>query len=264
MKLRVLGCGGSAGVPSIAGDWGTCNPSNPKNKRTRTSLAIHPHPHTNETWLIDAGPDIRSQLLRENISHVSGLFLTHAHADHILGLDEFRIFYFKNKKKIPLYASLETLQALESVFPHLFHMPSKGLGHGTPDKRPFDAHVLASQFSWKNIQVHTFPQAHGAITSWGYRFGNWAYTTDVKALSEEALQILEGTQLWFVEALGTDSKNPSHASLNEALAWIKRIKPQRAILIHMGYTLDYNALKEVLPPFVEPAYDGMVIEIEGL
>lgn len=256
MRLTVLGCGPSSGIPSVTGHWGQCVPSQPKNCRLRTSLSIHTD--DGEVWLIDAGPDLRMQLMRERIQRVHGVFLTHTHADHILGLDELRPMFGAYRQPIPFYADHETHVAVEKMFGYLISKPSAKAR--LPIYTPFLVpHVLEPEFCWKGIQVKTFVQDHGGSTTIGYRFENWAYSTDVKTLSEEALSLLEGVETWFVDCIALEEK-PTHAHLEQTLAWIQRVKPKRAILIHMGSGLDYDVLKSRLPQGVEPAYDGLTVD----
>ncbi len=256
MHLRVLGCGSSAGVPSILGDWQACDPSNPKNRRTRTSLAIASQ---EETWLIDAGPDLKVQLLREGIQQVHGVFLTHAHADHVLGLNEIKPMAYVHGQNIPLYGDEVTLDVVRQAFGYLI---DDGQGDTCPAfyKPFFQPHTLQPSFTWQGQTVKTFMQHHGAIESVGYHFGTWAYSTDVKHLSEEALTLLKGVRLWFVGCLDTKAR-VGHADLAQVLSWISYIKPELAVLIHMSSFLDYEALKNQLPAGVVPAYDGMQIDV---
>jgi phosphoribosyl 1,2-cyclic phosphate phosphodiesterase len=256
MRLRVLGCGSSSGVPMVTGRWGDCDPLNPKNVRTRTSLAIETD--DDEVWVIDTGPDLRRQLIREALTRVDGVFLTHAHADHVLGMDELRPIFGQNRKKIPLYGDPDTLVAVTQMFGYL--IDTKDNKPKLPIYTPFlEPRLLTPAFEWKDVPVRTFVQDHGGSQSMGYRFGNWAYSTDVKDLSNDALRTLEGTKLWFVDCIAYDPK-PTHAHLEQTLAWIERIQPERAILIHMSAFLDYETLKKQLPAHVVPAYDGLQVD----
>ncbi len=258
MRIHVLGCGDSGGVPRISGDWGDCDPQNPKNTRTRMSLALC---HEGETWLIDASPDLRIQMLREKLNRVDGLFFTHAHADHILGMDELRVLYFTHKKKIPIYGDATTLGWLKQLFGYLILDPEKTTDPPTLYPQFLIPHEIMKPFDWKGMRVSPFIQDHGYGKSLGYRFPTWAYSTDVVRLDETAFETLRGVRLWFVDCIGYNPK-PSHSHLEQTLAWIDRVKPERAILIHMSKFLDYETLKRNLPSHVEPAYDGMIINID--
>ena len=279
MELIVLGCGGSTGVPSAAGFWGACDPHNPKNVRTRTSLAmrIKPHraPHA-ETWLIDAGPDLRDQCLRENIERVDGVFLTHAHLDHVLGLNDLRPFHKKWKRKIPLYADAVTHETVR----HMFGFLIEDLVSAKTLYPPFLVpHTLQDSLKWLGFDVRVFQQEHGAMPTMGYRFDflqgrggvrSFAYSTDVKQLSRGAFSILKGVDVWFVDCMAITEK-PSHAHLEQTLAWIDIVRPKRAILIHMGAELDFASVsqalnehplvKEGVVQSIDPAFDGLRIAI---
>ena len=257
MRVRILGCGDSAGTPSITGNWGDCDPRNPKNKRTRTSLAIE---HGGETWLMDTGPDLREQLLREGIDDVDGLFYTHAHSDHIMGCHELRVLHFVHKKLFPLYADAPTLKGLQESFGYMIRDDNTTV---PPQIYPkfLTPHEIQGAFPWHGMTVETFEQDHGYSQSRGYRFPTWGYSTDVLTLDETAFDKLAGIRTWLVDCIAYTPK-PSHAHLDRTLSWIERVKPERAILIHMSRFLDYDTLKKKLPKGVEPAYDGMVIDMD--
>jgi len=258
MKLRVLGCGTSAGIPAFYGMYGRCDPENPKNNRLRTSLLIQ---EEGENWLIDAGPDLRQQLITAKVDKVHGVFLTHAHADHTLGLNDLKPFFAVHRDKIPLYADDQTFKGVRQIFGFLI---DEGQKVRLPIYRPFlTHHLLKDVFMWKNHRVQTFLQDHGGSFSRGFRFGNWAYSTDVKELSDEALKLLQGIDLWFVDCLSI-TERPTHAHLEKTLEWIEILKPQKAILIHMGPEMDYDFLGKRLPSGVCPAYDGMEVDSQSL
>ena len=259
MKVRILGSGGAMGVPTAAGYWGCCDPQNSKNQRTRMSVALHSD--DGETWLIDAGPDLRFQLLREGLTRVDGLFLTHPHFDHIMGLDDLRCFAFKSKKRIPCYADAITLSMLHKSFPYLMAGFDDSLELSPSSKRVILPIQLQESFLWKGQNVRVFHQDHGKIKSVCYHFGSWAYSTDVSALTQEDFSKLKGVKVWFVEALSVEKSNAAHSYLTQTLRWIEAVQPERAILIHMGPHLDYENVKRHLPKGVEPAYDGMIIDV---
>ena len=245
----------------VTGNWGRCDPQNPKNRRTRTSLAIHTD--DDEVWLIDAGPDLRQQLLREGIKRVHGVFLTHAHADHILGLDELRTIFNTYKEPIPVYGDASTLHHVRRIFAHLVNEGQK------PDLeiyRPFlDLRTLEEKLWWKGRWVRAFRQIHGNMPSLGFHFGEWAYSTDVKAFEDQqkTFDLLRHTPLWFVDCIGMDPK-PSHAHMDLTFEWIRQVAPQKAVLIHMGVGLDYDSLVDNIAeaglPAI-PAHDGMSLDL---
>lgn len=257
MKLTVLGCGPSGGVPLVGNIWGDCDPANPKNSRLRTSLLVEEGGHS---ILIDTSPDLRQQLLMANVSWLDAVLYTHAHSDHAHGIDELRPLYFSHQRgPIPVYGSASTLDEIQQRFNYLFESLED------PDKarlypRICDPHVIEGAFDVLGQHVIAFDQDHGHGVTTGYRFDRFAYSTDVKSLGEQAFEVLKGVDVWFVDCLAREPK-PSHAHLDLTLSWIERVRPRKAILIHMNQTLDYDTLKNELPPGVEPAYDGMVIEL---
>ena len=257
IKITILGCGPSGGVPLVGGIWGKCDPADPKNYRTRTSILIQTNDHN---ILVDTSPDLRAQLLRENIGKIDGIFYTHAHADHCHGIDDLRPIFIANKKgPIPVYGEENVIDSLVKMFGYLF------IKRGTSDKSVQYPQVLSPnvlplyhQVNLFGLQWTLFEQDHGFSKTTGYRFGNVAYSTDVKALDDRAFEHLHDLDLWIVSCLGEKLK-PTHSHLDLALEWIKRANPKRAILIHMDQSLDYAILKAKLPANVEPAYDGMAV-----
>jgi phosphoribosyl 1,2-cyclic phosphate phosphodiesterase len=256
MKLRILGCGDSSGVPSINGYWGACDPAHPKNFRTRTSLSLE---HGGECWVIDTGPDLKQQMLREKLTRLDGVFFTHAHADHVMGLHELRVFYGAQKKNIPVYGDDLTLTALQKAFGYLFCDEDPQL---PPPIYPkfLVPQVLNGPFQWHGMAIHPWVQNHGYSLSMGYRFPTWAYSTDVLELDDQAFETFKGIRLWFVDCIDWVPR-PSHAHLEKTLSWIERVKPEKAILIHMNKMIDYERLRQHLPPHIQPAFDGMQIQM---
>lgn len=285
MRLTVLGCGSSSGVPSVSGFWGQCDKSDPKNYRTRMCVALHTD--DDEVWLIDAGTDIRAQLIREGITRVHGVFLTHSHADHILGLDDLRSIFARWREPIPVYGDKHTLAHVDKVFGYLIDKESKAPPR-IPSYQPFlrlnplefqpadvyqtwcktkgesplcpNIFNLTTAFSWKGQEVKAFFQDHGGSHSLGYRFGDFAYSTDVKNLSDQAFQMLKGVKTWLVDCI-SDKPSHTHAHLPQTLEWIRRVNPEKAVLIHMSAHLDFKTLAAQLPRSVVPAYDGLVIDL---
>lgn len=254
MRVTILGCGASGGVPLITGEWGACNPQNPKNRRRRASIAVE----SNETTLIvDTSPDLREQCLMAGIQKITGVLYTHDHADHTHGIDDLRPFLYHNKIPIPVYGNKETLHFLKHRFGYAF--PKEKLA--PPIYRPFATdHLIEGPFQIGTIPIIPFVQGHGYSTSMGYRFDKVAYSTDVVTLDDAAFQILEGVEIWIVDCITMDPR-PTHSHLAQTLTWINRVKPRKAYLTHMSPHLDYDALRNLLPKNVEPAYDGLVINV---
>lgn len=251
MKVTILGCGTSGGVPRIGNDWGDCDPSNPKNNRRRVSILVE---HEDTVILVDTSPDMRAQCLDAEVDHLDAVLYTHDHADHTHGLDELRPLAYRNKKEIPVYGDAKTLATLERRFDYAFAPKSEYF-------RPFVAStVIDGPFTIGAIPVLPFTQFHGDKSSLGFRFGRIAYSTDVIGLPEESFAALQGIDVWIVDALQR-RPHPTHSHLAQTLEWIARVKPQRAILTHMTLDMDYATLAAELPNGVEPGYDGMVIKL---
>lgn len=254
MRIKILGCGASGGVPLITGEWGACDPKNPKNRRRRSSIAIEKQ---DTVLLVDTSPDLREQCLSAGIKKIDGVVYTHDHADHTHGIDDLRPFLYIQKKLTPLYGNAETINFLKARFGYTF--PTE---ETPPDiYRPFvTGHVIEGPFTVGDITITPFVQNHGYSTSMGYRFEKVAYSTDVVALDEAAFKTLEGVDTWIVDCITMDSR-PTHSHLAQTLEWIDRVKPRQAYLTHMSPLLDYDALLKLLPKGVEPAYDGLVIDV---
>jgi phosphoribosyl 1,2-cyclic phosphate phosphodiesterase len=231
---------------------------NPKNKRLRASVVFEND--TGARLLIDASPDLRQQALRANVSEVDALIITHAHADHCHGLDDFRPFNFAKNAPIPLHATPEVLQELRTRFAYVFKEHKLEYGWYKP---AFTLHDVMLENDVAHVEiagmhVTLIRQVHGRVESLGVRVGELAYSTDVNHFSEEAFAALKGVKIWVVDCLRY-ALAPTHAHLAQTLEWIDRVKPQRAILTHMAHELEYEALRAMLPAGVEPAYDGMVV-----
>ncbi|MGD1880037.1 MAG: MBL fold metallo-hydrolase [Kiloniellaceae bacterium] len=264
MKLTVLGCGGSAGVPLAGrepgGYWGNADPANPKNRRSRVSILVEVPSGTGEKptrILIDTSPDLRQQILDNDIHDVDAVLYTHAHADHCHGLDELRGLVYGRGKPIDAYMDARTHSLLTARFDYAF-VSSRTASNLYPALMA--DHVIDGTFSLGGHPVQSFVQQHGPDISLGYRIGDIAYSTDASALDENAFAILHGVKLWVVDCL-RDDPHPTHSHTAQTLEWIARVKPERAILTHMNEKLDYDELLSRCPPGVEPGYDGLVAEI---
>ncbi len=257
MRVTVLGCGGSGGVPLIGGIWGSCDPANPRNRRRRVSIHVE---GSGQSVLVDASPDLREQLLDANIKHLDAVLFTHDHADHCHGIDDLR-FLRPDSKAAPLqaWATPSTLSALRERFGYIFRQNYAG---SSVLYRPFlAAHGVAGPFNVGGLKITPFEQQHGlgSVTT-GYRIGRMAYSTDVVALDEAAFAVLAGLDLWIVDCLRFEP-HPTHAHFDLTMSWIERVKPKRALLTHLNHMIDYDVLAARCPPGVEPAYDGLSVDI---
>jgi phosphoribosyl 1,2-cyclic phosphate phosphodiesterase len=207
--------------------------------------------------VVDTSPDLREQCLSAGIRNITGVLYTHDHADHTHGIDDLRPFLYHNKIPIPVYGNKETLRFLKTRFGYAF--PKEKLA--PPIYRPFVMdHPIEGPFQVGTIPITPFIQGHGYSTSLGYRFGEVAYSTDVVTLDEAAFKILEGVKIWIVDCITMDPR-PTHSHLAQTLDWINRVNPQHAYLTHMSTHLDYDTLRNLLPKNVEPAYDGLIIDV---
>jgi phosphoribosyl 1,2-cyclic phosphate phosphodiesterase len=260
LKFTILGCGSSMGVPRVALGWGDCDPNEPKNRRRRCALLVERSSAQGRTRvLVDCTPDLRMQLLDAEVDWLDGVLITHPHADHTHGIDDLRPLFVHKRRRVDIYIDEPTSQALHARFGYCFATPP---GSEYPpiltEHRLQSGHAVTIQGLGGPIQALPVLQNHGDIPSLGFRFGNLAYSADIKDLPAESILGLAGLDVWIVDAL-RKSPHPSHFNLDEALAWIGRVKPKRAILTNMHTDMDYAALRTILPPGVEPGYDRMTI-----
>lgn len=256
MKVTILGSGSAAGCPSVSGGWGKCDPTNPKNRRRRSSILVEDGP---TTILVDTSPDLREQMLGAKVRRLDAVLYTHAHADHIHGIDELREINRISQGPLPIYAPPETLEVLETRFSYVF----EGIPEGKPVFRPWllpNNITPAQTFSVGTISVCPFLQDHGFSSTIGYRFGDIAYSTDLIDLPRASKDIIRGAKVWIIGVL-SDNPYPTHVHVAKALEWIAEFKPQHAVLTHMSNSMDYDTLIAQLPAGVTPAFDGRVIEV---
>ena len=260
LKVTILGCGTSGGVPRIGNEWGACDPNNPKNRRRRCALLVEQEgPDGVTRVLVDTPPDLREQLLDAGIGLLDGVLYTHDHADHVHGIDDLRMVAYNGKRRVDVYFDETTGRYLRLRFDYCFvtppgsEYPAVLSGHEINPGR-----MIPIEGPGGVIKVVPFRQRHGAGETLGFRFGDLAYSPDVSDLPEDSLPYLAGLDVWIVDALRY-TEHPSHLSVAQALAWIERLKPKRALLTHMHMDLDYEALAGQLPQGVEPAYDGMML-----
>jgi phosphoribosyl 1,2-cyclic phosphate phosphodiesterase len=262
LTATILGCGFSGGVPRPGTGWGACDPANPKNRRRRCSILVErAAPDGAKTRaLVDTSPDLREQLLAADVSYLDGVLYTHEHADHIHGIDDLRAMFIAHKRRVEVYLDEPTWRVVSHRFGYCFVTPP---GSSYP---PFlSRHPIAAgepvTIAGAGGAVTAMPvlQDHGDIASLGFRFGAMAYSADLVDLPEPSIAALQGLDLWIVDALWY-RPHPSHFHLDLTLQWIERLKPKRAILTNMHSDLDYDQLRNKLPPHVEPGYDGMRVE----
>ena len=258
-RLRILGCGSSGGVPRVGpSGWGKCDPSEPRNRRRRCAILIEREgPGGLTTVLVDAGPDLREQLLDAAVERLDALLLTHAHADHIHGLDDVRPLVITARRRLPTFMDAATSAKLRQGFGYLLETPP---GSNYPplliENRLTPGETVEIAGLGGAVVATPFRLAHGEIDALGFRFGGIAYTPDLIDIPSESLPHLEGLDVWIIDAL-RHAPHPSHLTVEQALGWIARMKPKRAILTNLHTDLDYRTLASSLPPGVEPAYDGM-------
>ncbi len=257
MKVTLLGCGGSQGVPNSAGDWGNCDPADPRNRRRRPSVLVEAETSAGErrSILIDTGPDLREQLLATRTNWIDTVLYTHAHADHVHGIDDLRAINKAMGQPIPIWATALVLGILKERFGYALEGGDGGFYRPTLVPNAFDG-----PFDAAGIVVIPFEQDHGFSLSTGFRIGDFAYSTDVVQLNEAAFAALAGVKLWIVDCVRL-APHPTHSHLKRTLDWIRRIGPERAVLTHMDQSLDYAALAALLPAGVEPGRDGLVFEL---
>lgn len=259
-RITILGCGSSGGVPRVDGDWGACDPAEPRNRRTRCSLLVEQWAGELEvgaatTVLIDTSPDLRQQLLGARVRRLDAVLYTHDHADQAHGIDDVRALAYRMQRRIPAYMDAATARSLERRFSYIFH----GEGGYPPILEPrvelMGGKVVEVSGPGGSIAFKALDQDHGHIRSLGFRFGSVAYNNDTVGLPDATLADLKGLDVWIVDALRR-VPHPSHAHLERTLGWIEAVKPVRAVLTNMHVDMDYAALREELPAHVEPAFDG--------
>ena len=254
IEVTILGCGSSGGVPLIGNIWGPCDPNDSRNTRRRVSILVKKN---KKTFLVDTSPDLRMQMLDAKVKDVDAVLYTHSHADHVHGIDDLRAFCWQRKdnKPLPIYSDQYTIDQITNRFDYAFE---NKYGPAVPS-------LAANTISIGNntiqgVNVEAIKQIHGKGFSLGYRFDNVAYSTDVNNLPNESMEQLKDLDLWIVDCVRYEP-HYSHSHFDQTISWIKKLKPKRAILTHMGHWLDYTELKSKCPDNVEPGIDGMVVKI---
>ena len=256
----MLGCGGSAGVPQIGGadgygDWGACNPNDARNRRTRSSIVVE---GPDGRLLVDTGPDLREQLIANGVPKIDAILFTHAHADHVLGVDDVRILNRLVGRPLDAYATARTLAELEGRFDYAFK-PWQPPHFFRPVLVPNPVE-FGDTIEVVGLKLTLFEQDHGYMPTIGFRAGGFGYSTDVVKLDEAALTILEGVDTWVVDCFQRRG-HTTHANLEQVIAWTDRLKPRRVVLTHMGFDLDWAWLQKRMPPGIEAGYDGLILDV---
>ncbi|MGB0498986.1 MAG: MBL fold metallo-hydrolase [Rubricella sp.] len=259
--FTILGCGSSGGVPRLGGIWGACDPENPRNVRRRCSLLVERIGENGTTRvLIDTSPDLRSQLLDAGVGHLDGVVYTHAHADHVHGIDDLRMIVFNRRSRLPVWADGDTANSLIDRFGYAFIQPP-----GSDYPPILDLNAIDGPFTVDGaggpVPFTPFEVEHGRIDALGFRIGDIAYLPDVSDIPEAVFPALSGLDTWIVDALRY-KPHSSHAHVEKTLGWIERVAPARAVLTNLHVDLDYATLDAETPPHVCPAHDGLRIEAD--
>jgi len=252
MRLTFLGTGTSTGVPTLTCPCRVCSSTDARDQRTRPSLMIQ---YDGRVVLIDTTPDLRQQALREKISRLDAVIFTHGHADHVLGLDDTRVFYFKQQVPLIVCANEATMATLRHVFSYIFEQTYRFGGVGKLEPRRIDG-----PFELWGLRFTPVPVLHGDLPVLGFRFGQAAYVTDFSNIPESSLPLLEGLEVLILDAL-RHKPHPTHSNLEQSLALVDRLKPQRALFTHIAHELSHEATNATLPAHVRLAFDGLSVEV---
>ncbi len=271
-RAIILGCGSSGGVPRLggpdgAGNWGTCDPNEPKNRRTRCSLLVERAHNAFDdragvtSIIIDTSPDMRAQLLAARVQHVDAVLFTHDHADQTHGIDDLRAFAIAKRHRVPVYLDRGVAGKVVERFNYCFDQAPGSWYPAILEERALPAcgEVFAIAGPGGDLTAAAFRQHHGPVDSFGFRIGDLAYSSDVAELPPESFDILAGVKVWIVDALQM-TPHGTHAHLERTLGWIAAVRPERAILTNLHNTMDYQTLLGLLPPRVEPAFDGLIVD----
>jgi phosphoribosyl 1,2-cyclic phosphate phosphodiesterase len=262
LRLTILGCGSSGGVPRLGGRWGACDPANPKNRRRRCSLLVERFDGADAPTrvLVDAGPDMRAQLLDADVDVLDAVLFTHDHADHCHGMDDLRQIVFNRRAVLPCWMNDATAETLERRFSYVFTAPEGSLYPPILALNRIDGPVTVDGPGGP-IVAQPFSVPHGRIDALGFRFGPAAYLPDVSAMSEEAWAAVQGLDCWIVDALRYEP-HMTHSHLSQTLEWIERAAPRRAVITNMHIDLDYDRVAAETPDHVIPAHDGLSLTFE--
>ena len=273
LNVTILGCGSSGGVPRVGGDWGVCDPNEPKNRRRRCSILVDcwdgdevPHPKDRTRILVDTAPDLREQLIDANVKHLDALLFTHEHADQTHGIDDIRALAYRMRKKLPTYMDEHTKNDLLQKFGYCFEIPEGRVHPAILELQPLvsagDDLTIAGPGG--TLTVKAIGLSHGPTPALGFIFnGQLAYTPDVWSVSDDTLDDLSGMKVWIVDALRYN-EHPTHAHADKCLSWIARTRTRKAVLTNLHIDMDYETLSEELSGPHEAAYDGMEVSISTI
>jgi phosphoribosyl 1,2-cyclic phosphate phosphodiesterase len=255
MQLTLLGVGSSAGTPVIGCRCETCSSNHPRNKRTRCSAAVTLP--GGEVILIDTGPDLRSQALREGLNRVDAVLYTHTHADHLHGIDDLRAFCQLQKAQIPLFGNADTVEHIRQKFPYTLREPADYW-----DLPVLTVNEVNQAFELFGVRITPIPVQHGRIGILGYRIGDMAYLTDVSDIPESSLALLEGLRILFLDCLRY-KPHYTHINLEQSLGYASRINAESTYMIHMTHEMEYEALGKLLPDTMYVGYDGLKLSFDS-
>lgn len=261
MKITILGCGSSGGVPRIGGLWGDCDPNEPKNKRGRCSILVERVTEAGTTTvLVDTSPDLRTQLLDAEVARLDAVIYTHAHADHTHGIDDLRMVVINMRERLAVWADTPTKDALEARFGYVFKRPDGSMYPPILEMNEMDGNVQidgpGGMLDFTPLLVN-----HGGMDALGFKMNNVVYMPDVVSIPEDVWPHLKGLTCWIIDALRRDP-HPTHSHLEQTLGWIEDVAPVHAVLTNMHNDLDYHTLDAETPAHIEPAYDGMVLQFD--
>lgn len=258
--VTILGCGNSTGVPAIGNYWGTCNPDNPKNTRTRCSIAVEAE---DTTVIVDTGPEFRTQINRENINNIDGVLYTHQHSDHTNGIDDLRVISIRNKTLTKCYVNKSTFDDLKTRFHYLFDGGNHELYPPIIEPKILSDADFGQKQTLGQLEFVPFEQDHGTVTSVGYRFGDLGYSVDMWKLDDKAIEALRGIKTWIVDAAAyNQTDNAVHANLQTIYDLNDQIGAQEVYLTSLSLAMDYQTLCDELPNGYQPAYDGLKIHFD--
>lgn len=259
ITFTIMGSGNSAGTPSVGNFWGNCDPDEPKNRRTRPSALVQSE---TTTIVIDTGPDFREQVNRHDVSDIDGVLYTHSHGDHIYGMDDLRIYRLRNKHLVDVYGTKETLGEMQARFEYLF-IQKADIYPQVLRPTILSPDDMGKPMIIGDIEFIPFIQDHGTCKSLGFRFGNLAYSTDMVALDDKAVDILRGVENWIADGSGYKMpKNIVHCTLKELYKLNEDINAQRIYMTHLTPAMDYQTLLNETPDNYYPAYDGLSFKVQ--